>query len=144
MQSEVKCLVLWPSKVSTVGSEQGFKALGQLRPTAGQESRSCLPTTFVQSDNSPSSAEPSGNKTENVGWPTPACWRGHPPSSLRAALETLPGKASVGVCEFGGVCFLDLTEWDGAVCQPWRGWVDPVMWRRTITLTRINAETADR
>ena len=55
-----------------------------------------LPTTFVQSDNSPSCA-PAGNKTENfsptTGEPTLLLTKPHS--------KTLPGKGSVGVCEFG-------------------------------------------
>ena len=54
-----------------------------------------LPTTFVQSDNSPSCA-PAGNKTENfsptTGEPTLLLTKPHS--------KTLPGKGSVGVLLF--------------------------------------------
>ena len=76
-----------------------------------------LPTTFVQSDNSPSCA-PAGNKTENfsptTGEPTLLLMKPHS--------KTLPGKGSVGnVVNLAGFCFLDLTEWDPRV--PTLAWV---------------------
>ena len=60
-----------------------------------------LPTTFVQSDNSPSCA-PAGNKTENF---SPTTGEGTL-LLTKPHSKTLPGKGSV--CEFGGVLLFRL------------------------------------